>query len=414
MDSHFFLFDETLCTERLHWIEESLRFYFTRILPENPIQPIETSHAAFTFFLTGDSLYSIQNPGTTKIWEAIMALPSVQIICDGRELALRGISPGNIPVKSPDKVIIRNKLARNGKPSFWKDVIDSARQHEQPEQNLVGFLHLKSPYMNRSSEALLDCLRAILEAHSSIDLYCYLDGVHIGHHDQKPSEFENVGEGLNSIAERAAEQGLDCRMLACSRCATARGYNSGEDDEGTIVSTCSIRPFRIRNLRETIDCFRRNHIILGNNCASIQLGRDGMPATPSILKRERAPPLTLLITCHPYGTENAFGGLSFAIAAASGGIQTHVVFIEDGVYALAGSHQLDQDSSLFNIQDVIDAVAGSENFQMYCFIPSLQKRGAEKNPDLAGVLDIGVSELGNLLFSEPEGFAASHQRVFFF
>lgn len=414
MNSHFFLFDECINPERLSWIEECLKFFFVKLKPENLLHSTKDQDTVFTFFLTGDSLYSLQNPETQQIWEVVMAMPSVKIVCDSQELALRGISVERLRMKNPDQVIIHNSIALNGQPSFWKDVMKYARQHAQPVPSMVGYLHLASPYMNRSSATLLDCLHAALEAHASVDLYCYLDGVHVGHHGQKPSEFENIGEGLTELAERAAKRGLQCQMLVCARCAAARGYSTWDDGQGAVISTCAIKPFRIRNLNETIDQFRRNHIILGGNCASIQLKKDGMQATFSVLDRERSPPLTVLITRHPYGTETAFGGLSFAIAAAFQGIPTRVIFIEDGIYALTGSHRLEKPSPFFNMQEVIDAVAGSENLQLFSFTPSLQKRGITKNPTLNGVLDIGIAEFGNLLFYSPNGVTANHQRVLFF
>jgi tRNA 2-thiouridine synthesizing protein C len=414
MPSHFFLLDEAISPERLGWIEECLKFFFVKLRPENLLHTTRNQEAVFTFFLTGDSLYSLQNPETLQIWEIILSMPSVKILCDSQELALRGISFERLRMKNPDQVIVHNSLALNGQPSFWKDVMKQARQHEQPVPSMVGYLHLTSPYMNRSSAALLDCLNAALEAHASIDLYCYLDGIHVGHVGQKPSEFENIGEGLNEISERAAKRGLQCQMLACARCASARGYSTWDDGQGVVVSTCAIKPFRIRNLNEILEQFRRNHIILSGNCASILLKKEGMQVTFSVLDKERSPPLTILITRHPYGTESAFGGVSLAIAAAFAGIPTRVIFIEDGVYALTGNHRLDKPTPFFNLQEVIDAVAGSENLQLFSFTPSLQKRGIVKNPKLTGVLNIGIPELGNLLFYSPNGVAASHQRVFFF
>ena len=414
MSSHFFLLEDTISPERLSWIEECLKFFFVKLNPENLLHSTKNRDTVFTLYLNGDSLYSLQNPETQQIWEIILSMPSVKIVCDSQELTLRGISVERLRMKNPDQVIIHNSLALNGQPSFWKDVMKHARQHEQPVPSLVGYLHLTSPYMNRSSGALLDCLRAALEAHASVDLYCYLDGVHVGHLGQKPSEFENIGEGLTELSEKAAKRGLQCQMLACGRCAAARGYSTWDDGQGVVISTCAIKPFRIRNLNETIDQFRRNHIILAGNCASIQLKKDGMRATFSVLDNERSPPLTILITRHPYGTETAFGGISLAIAAAFQGIPTRVIFIEDGVHALTGSHRLENPTPFFNLQEVIDAVAGSENLQLFSFTPSLQKRGIVKNPKLTGVLNIGIPELGNLLFYSPNGVAASHQRVFFF
>jgi tRNA 2-thiouridine synthesizing protein C len=414
MSSHFFLLDDSISADRLSWIEECLKFFFVKLNPENLLHSTRNRDAVFTFFLTGDSLYSLQNPETLQIWEIVLSMPSVRLICDSQELALRGISVERLRMKNPDQLIIHNSIALNGQPSFWKDVMKSARQHEQPVPSLVGYLCLNSPYMNRSSGALLDCLSAALEAHASIDLYCYLDGIHVGHLGQKPSEFENIGEGLTELAEKAVKKGLQCQMLACARCAAARGYSTWDDGQGVVVSTCAIKPFRIRNLNEIIDQFRRNHIILSENCASIQLKKDGMQATFSVLDREQSPPLTILITTHPYGTETAFGGISLAIAAAFQGIQTRVIFIEDGVYALSGVHSPEKPSPFFNLQEVIDAVSGSENLQFFSFTPSLQKRGITKNSRLTGVLSIGIPELGNLLFYSPSGVAANHQRVVFF
>ncbi len=414
MSSHFFLFDESISPERLNWIEQSLKFFFVKLHPENLLHSTKDRGAVFTIFLTGDALYSLQNPETLQIWEVILSMPSVRIVCDSQELAVRGISVERLRMKNPDQVIIHNSLALNGQPSFWKDVMKLARQHEQPVPSMVGYLHLTSPYMHRSSAALLDCLGAALEAHASVDLYCYLDGVHVGHLGQKPSEFDNIGEGLIELSERAVKRGLQCQMLACARCAAARGYSTWDDGRGVVVSTCAIKPFRIRNLTEMIDQFRRNHIILAGNCGSIQLKKEGMQATFSVLDKERSPPLTILITQHPYGTEIAFGGISFAIAAAFQGIPTQVIFIEDGIYALTGDQRLDKPTPFFNIQEVIDAVAGSENLQFFSFTPSLQKRGITKNPKLTGVLDIGFPELGNLLFYSPSGVSANHQRLLFF
>ena len=77
-------------------------------------------------------------------------------------------------MKNPELVITHDVLALNGKPSFWKDVMKYARPREQPNPKGHGYLHMASPYMNRSSGILLHCLDAALESHTSWDLYCYL------------------------------------------------------------------------------------------------------------------------------------------------------------------------------------------------------------------------------------------------
>jgi tRNA 2-thiouridine synthesizing protein C len=171
---------------------------------------------------------------------------------------------------------------------------------------------------------------------------------------------------------------------------------------------------KIRNLQEITDQFRRNHIILAKDSASILFKKEGQPSSFALQDQGRSPPVTILITRRPYGTEEAFGAISFAVACAYAGIMTRVVFIEDGVYALLGEHKLEKWTHFFNLQEVIDAVAGSENLQFFAFQPSLSQRGIAKNKKLNAVLDIGIPELGQLLFFSPNGVSASHQRIIFF
>jgi tRNA 2-thiouridine synthesizing protein C len=314
-------------------------------------------------------------------------------------------------MKHPDQVIDHNRLGISGQPSFWNDVAKISRQHEQPVPSTIGYLQLESPYMHRSALSAVRCLAAALEAHASVELYAYLDGVHCGHSSQNPTEFDNIGSGLEEIGEKAAKRGLSCQMIACNRCAAARGYSTWDDGQGQVVSACTIRPFRIRNLNEMVDRFERNHIILGENVASLQMKREGQAASFPLPDAGRSPPITLFVSRTPYGTEEAFGAVSFAIACAAQGILTRVIFIEDGVYALTGSHIQEPDSQAFTLQEVIDAVAGSANLELYAFHPSLHQRGLVKNAKMNAVLDIGMNELGQLLFYPPNGHQAGHQRV---
>lgn len=414
MNPHFFLLEGPVSQERLAWIGECLKFYFVKLNPENLLHHARPNEGVFTFLLTGDALYSLHDPATAGIWEIILALPSVRIVCDRQELALRGISIEGMKMKNPDQVIDHNRLGISGQPSFWNDVAKMARQHEQPVPSTIGFFQLDSPYMHRSALSSVKCLTAALEAHASVEIYAYLDGVHCGHHDQNPTEFDNIGTGLEEISEKAAKRGLSCQMIVCSRCAAARGYSTWDDGQGQVVSACTIKPYRIRNLNEMVERFSKNHIILGENMASIQMKKDGQTSSFPLEEPGRSPPVTILLTTKPYGTERAFGGLSFAIACAAQGIPTQVVFIEDGVYALTGSHLQEADSRLFNLQEVIDAVAGSRNLELYAFQPSLHQRALTKNAKMNAVLDIGMTELGQILFFPPKGLQAGHRRVVIF
>ncbi|OPY32758.1 MAG: DsrE/DsrF-like family protein [Methanoregula sp. PtaU1.Bin006] len=415
MTSHFFLLGSPLSAERLSWIEESLKFYFVKLNPENLLHHTKTPRdAVFVFLMTGEALYSLQDPHTLPVWEILLSMPSVKIICDLKELELRGISIARLKMKVPDQIIDSNSLALNGNPSFWKDVMKYARQHEQPVPSTVGYLQMESPYMNRSSHAALQYLAAGVEAHASVEFYTYLDGVHCGHTGQNPSECENIGKGLEDLQERALKKGLAFQMLACGRCSAARGYSTWDDGKGVVISTCTIKPVKIRNLNEIIGQFSRQHIILAKDSGSLHFQKEGLASSFPLQDTERSPPVNIFVTCRPYGTEVAFGAVSFAVACAYGGIQTRVIFIEDGIYALTGDHKLDKESHFFNLQEVIDAVAGSANLQFFAYQPSFSQRGLMKNKKLNAVLDIGIPELGQLLFYPPNGVSAGHQRIFFF
>ena len=80
---------------------------------------------------------------------------------------------------------------------------------------------LTSPNMQRWRTKLH---RAALKEHQ-VNIFLYLDAVHIPKLGQNPSLFANVGKLFQELAERGAV------VRACSRCAAARGYLP--EDDGT-------------------------------------------------------------------------------------------------------------------------------------------------------------------------------------
>jgi tRNA 2-thiouridine synthesizing protein C len=415
MTTHFFLLSAPLTSERLSWIEESLKFYFVQLYPETLMHRGKTDSPIFTFLLTGDALASLEDPETQEFWSVILSLTSVRIICDRQELNLRGISIERLRMKYPDQLVDLNGLSANSQPSFWTDVASLVRQNRPPLPDSIGWFQIESPYMHRSAWHGLRLLSSALENRLSIELYAYLDGIHMGHTGQNPTEAENIGRGLEELYDQAGKLGLTCQMLACNRCATARGYSTWDDGKGVIISTCAIKQFRIRELNAMVDRFERSHVILSSNAGSVQFPRRGpAPSFDRAEKSSTAPPVTIFVTRSPYSSEHAFGAIAFAVACAHQGILTRVIFMEDGVYALTGNHKFAPDSVAFNIQDLLNAVAGSENLHLFALTPSFQKRGAYKNKNLNAVLDIGFPGLGKILFYPPANVQAEHQRVLIF
>ncbi len=414
MTSNSFLFGEPVTPERLSWLAESLKYFFVNLHPDALRHPSREKNPFFIFFLTGDALYSLHDEETLPIWDIILALPSVQLVCDREELDLRGLSVASLKMKYPNQISDQNGRQNSYPRSFWREIIRVWRQLE-PGSGTFGYLQLLSPYMNRSSQYSLTCLHAAIEEQMSPELYGYLDGIHVSHINQKPSEFKNIGEGFLEIGEIAWKKNLPFMMLACGRCAEARGYSTWDDGKGIVISGCTIEPCKIRNLNAIVDRFSKGHPIAGESAGIISIVKAAESRPEQWGRKEPdAPSLVIVITRSPYGTEHTFGGLSFAIASAHQGIATRVIFLENGIYALTGTHIAESDDVFFNMQDVIDAAAGSEKLELYAYVPSLQKRSIQKNKRLNGVLDIGTSELAQLLYSPPKGINANHQRILFF
>ena len=419
MTSHFFLLSGKLSIERLTWIEECIKFFFINLYPESLVQRTPTGSPAITFLLTGDALYSLEESDSQEIWSVILSLSGVSIICDRQELDLRGVSIDRLKMKYPDQIINTNSLAADSHPSFWNDVVGLARRNRHPLPDAIGWLQNESPYMHLSAGYGTRCLSAGLEARLSVELYAHLDGIHMGHTGQNPTGSESISKNLDDLHDRAAKQGLTSLFIACSHSATTRGYSTWDDGQGLVISACTTKPFRIRDMNAMIDRFRYPHIILSENAGSIQFRQKG-PAVSfdRAEKTSTAPPVTILVTRNPYSTEHAMGAISLAAACAHQGILTRVIFMEDGIYALTSSHRAPATGPFTNIQDVINAVAGSENLHFFALTPSFQKRGVAKEKDkernLNAVLDIGYPGLAKILFYPPANVQAEHQRVLIF
>jgi tRNA 2-thiouridine synthesizing protein C len=171
---------------------------------------------------------------------------------------------------------------------------------------------------------------------------------------------------------------------------------------------------KIRNLGAMAGRLSQPRIILGEAGGLVSLEREARPVPEAWLGDGAGnPPVLILVTHSPYETDYSFGALSMAIACAHQGIPTRVVFLEDGVYALSGTHATEADDLAYNIQDITDAADG-EGLQLYAFLPSLHARSLEKNPRFTAVYDIGMKEFEEILFSAPKGAVGNHQRILFF
>lgn len=413
MKGSIFLTMESLSGERLTWLAEVMKYYSTRLYPESLRHHPRTPIPSFNFFLSGDAVYSLIDHRCVSFWEVLFRLPPFRCVFDTQELMLRGISIEPQKVRSPDQILASNQASGGKISRFWEEVLESIR-NRNPGIQSIGFLQLQSPYMHRSTVHMVDLLSASVNAGISPELYGYLDGVHVAHLAQRPCDYENIGESLCRVNALALKKGLSPRFLLCSRSATERGYSTFEGETGKILSSCTIPPMKVRGIGTIAERFGHSHAILSHSCFFIKTERERK--IPEIRQTEDrdAPPLVILASKSPYETGMTYGAVSAALACAHQEIATRVVFLEDGVFTLAGHHSMEEREPFFNLQEVIEATSSTRNLEYYSYTPSLQNRGLHPGRMIGSVCAIDAAGLAQVILQPPAGVRAGHQRVMVF
>ncbi|MFX1312600.1 MAG: DsrE family protein [Promethearchaeota archaeon] len=349
------------------------------------------------FFLTGDAIFSLIDKRMEIYWKEMLNYSKITCFIDSDELKLHGFDLNKKNMKKVSKV------------NFWEKLI--TKSNSKNSDNIMGFLQFEGPYMSRNSVHVLKLLKVALLNSFNIHLYSYLDGVHLGHKNQKPSEFENIAKGLIELKNQASEKNLEFLMLACSRCGTARGYIKSQDQNGYYQSDDVLTSYFFCNLNKIIDKFEQNHNIFSKS--SILVQGDPKENNKIITNQNNFKTSLLIVISHsPYGSEWTFGGLSFAVACANHGIQTQVLFIENGIYCLFGTHNVSSDDKIFNIQEIINATGDMKNLEYFAFFPSIQQRGMIYNKEIEDLKIINGDNLGNIIFSLQDN--TIQKRIFFF
>jgi tRNA 2-thiouridine synthesizing protein D len=78
------------------------------------------------------------------------------------------------------------------------------------------------PYISEYAEMACKIASEALKA-SHVNIFLYLDAVHIAKVGQKPALFGNAGQKFQELAKSGAN------VRACARCAAARGYRAEEE-----------------------------------------------------------------------------------------------------------------------------------------------------------------------------------------
>lgn len=385
-----FLFCDPVSAERAGWFFEILQEAASTVSGESQVNT--------TVFLTGDALFSLVDSRSRSSWNRIGDLPSVRIIADGDELRLQGLLHS---VSSQARFVHITGGGEHG--PFWECVVSTLKTH-RPGMKRAAFLLCNSPYMSRVPVYMLRFFSRVQEAGLVPEMYTYLDGVHTLHNGQRPSEFENIGRGVSALANSGALSGRDTWFAACSRCATARGYYQMNPGTGFCEPSSCIQEIAIRPLKEILARFFQDHPIVSHfsgECVLEERAKD-------------APHLVVFITSPPYCSEWTFGGLSLAVAAAMDGMRTTVVFIEDGVFALHGTHDVPENDKIFNIQEMIAVTTDVECLRYAVHSPSLDERGIAVSDDFSPVRMITNADLAGILFGKESGEDAPVVRMIFF
>ncbi|MCC7565873.1 MAG: hypothetical protein KO206_06335 [Methanomicrobiaceae archaeon] len=411
MKGNIFFTSEGLTTERLLWLDELVKFYSTKVHPESLHLKPRIRTPPFTFFLLGDACYGFIDRQHRYYWENMFKSPSFRCVFDSHELHLRGIQVEPLKVRFPDQIVTSKMGDRPDKP-VWDLLIDALR--DRSRSTAIGFLLLQSPYTYQSCSNVLDLLRTAVARGISPEIYGYLDGVHAMHSGQAPMNHANIGESLTEINKISLKKGLSPKNLICSQSATSRGYSTFIGEDGKIISNCLIPPGRITNLDQIVFRFCKNHHIFSHSSFSITFPHKKIIPKLNSSSFRDPPPLVILPTRSPYGTEFSMGAITLAAACAHRGIFTRVIFIEDGVHALSGQHVQEGEYPRFDIQAVIQSTSNLENLEYYCYSPSLSTRGLSIHPGLTRVHKIGTSEFAQILLQPPGHIESGHQRVLLF
>jgi tRNA 2-thiouridine synthesizing protein D len=111
------------------------------------------------------------------------------------------------------------------------------------------------PYISEYAEIAYKLAENALKQYH-VNIFLYLDAVHIPKKGQSPSFFTNIGELFSGLTEKGAE------IRACARCAAARGYIPEEE----IVKGTNCRDYlpgiRITSLYELSEMLNKSDKVI--------------------------------------------------------------------------------------------------------------------------------------------------------
>ncbi|MCF2141968.1 MAG: DsrE family protein [Candidatus Lokiarchaeota archaeon] len=421
MPNLFFLFSDYISLVRMKLI--------LSLTNENQLKDKLELH----FYITGEALFSFFNPEIIDIIKKFQKNKNNLIfwVLDGWESQLRGLDFRKIYNTNESNEFFENIDVIGDSPyDFWDHLISqnySFLNYETSKLSKIlhniGFFQLEGPYMSRSSVYCTRFLKAAANMNKNTELYAYLDGLHMFHSNQNPSEFENIGNLLTKLSKYSNSDEIFLKIMGCSRCAIARGYCMMNSD-GFYSPINVIDSVEIINLNEIIERFKHLFPIFSANSGMIYFSI--LKSNSKTFTFDGSYSLLIVISNSPYHSEWAFGGISFAIACANNGILTKVLFQDKGLFTFIGSTLTDKDfhEPVFNIKEIIEATYDMENLKYYADLNSnlISTSNIRENIEGIGCIDglpgVQILNDNNLheIFSISDNYNQIHlgMRIFFF
>jgi len=120
--------------------------------------------------------------------------------------------------------------------------------HEERQMGTLTIILTDGPYISQYAEMACNIARAASARAHRVNIFLYLDAVHIPKAGQNPAFFVNAGELFAELAR------LGVKVEACPRCATARGYApAGETSKDYVQGIRITSLYRLAEMLEESD-----------------------------------------------------------------------------------------------------------------------------------------------------------------
>jgi len=111
------------------------------------------------------------------------------------------------------------------------------------------------PYISEYAEIACKLAENALKQYQ-VNIFLYMDAVHIPKKGQSPSFFTSAGELFTGLAEKGAV------IRACARCAAARGYMAEEETENGSNCRDYIPGIKISSLYELSEMLSKSERVI--------------------------------------------------------------------------------------------------------------------------------------------------------